>query len=154
MASRELAIRGATAADAEIVTRLLMAQLAEHRIDTPSDAVRNAVHGALAGDGRAFVLLAERGGRAIGVAYVSFTWALEHGGRSAWLEELYVVPEERNRGAGMAMLAAVLEKAAAAGAAAVDLEVDTGHARAAHLYERAGFRPLSRARWVRSLEPR
>jgi hypothetical protein len=32
---------------------------------------------------------------------------------------------------------------------AVDLEVEADHARAANLYARAGFRPLSRARFVR-----
>jgi GNAT superfamily N-acetyltransferase len=77
--------------------------------------------------------------------------SVPRGGRSAWLEELYVVPDERNRGVGAAMLAAVLEEVAAAGAAAVDLEVEALHARAAHLYQRAGFAPLARARWVRPL---
>jgi GNAT superfamily N-acetyltransferase len=149
--TKELDIRGALAADAEIVTRLLAEQLAEHAIGTPADAIRNAVEGALCDDGRALVLLAERRGQAVGVAYVSFTWALEHGGKSAWLEELYVVPDERNRGIGTAMLGAVIDKAAAAGAAAVDLEVDSGHTRAARLYERTGFAPLPRARWVRRL---
>ncbi len=85
------------------------------------------------------------------MAYVSFTWTLEHGGKSAWLEELYIVPAERNRGVGRAMLATVLQQANAADCAAVDLEVDTTHARAGPLYAREGFTPLSRARWVRAL---
>jgi GNAT superfamily N-acetyltransferase len=151
MVPQGIDIRSATASDGEIVTDLLMAQLHEHSIDTPRAAVRKAVDGVLADNGRGFVLLAEQGSSIVGVAYVSFTWTLEHGGKSAWLEELYVVPDERNRGIGRALLAAALQNASTAGCAAVDLEVDTTHARAGHLYAREGFTPLSRARWVRAL---
>jgi GNAT superfamily N-acetyltransferase len=151
MISQGIDVRSAIASDAEAVTDLLMAQLHEHGIGTPHDAVREAVDGMLADYGRGFVLIAEHGSRIVGVAYVSFTWTLEHGGRSAWLEELYVVPDERNRGVGRAMLAVVLRNASTAGCAAVDLEVDTTHARAWHLYAREGFTPLPRARWVRTL---
>jgi ribosomal protein S18 acetylase RimI-like enzyme len=49
------------------------------------------------------------------------------------------------------MLAAVIDGARAAGCAAIDLEVDRDHARAAHLYARSGFTSLPRARWVRLL---
>ena len=148
----EIDIRSATSVQAESITRLLMAQLDEHRIDTPQDAVRFAVDGMLADNRRGFILVAATGERLLGVAYVSFTWTLEHGGKSAWLEELYVMPEVRNRGVGKAMLDAVLLKAREAHCAAVDLEVEVGHARAEHLYERAGFIPHTRRRWVRNLQ--
>jgi GNAT superfamily N-acetyltransferase len=108
MVLRGIDIRSAIASDGEIVTRLLMSQLSEHSIDTPRDAIRRAVDGVLADLGRGFILIAEQGSSNVGVAYVSFTWTLEHGGKSAWLEELYVVPDERNQGIGRAMLAAVL----------------------------------------------
>jgi ribosomal protein S18 acetylase RimI-like enzyme len=87
----------------------------------------------------------------VGVAYLSFVWALEHGGRAAWLEELYVVPWLRDQGIGTQLLHAVLEHAALQGCVAVDLEVDAGHTRAARLYAREGFLPLGRARWVKKL---
>ena len=130
-----------------------MAQLHEQRIDTPRTAVRKTVDGVLADNGRGFARIAERGSRIVGVAYVSCTWALEHGGRSAWLEELYISPDERNRGIGRVMLAAVTQKASAAGRTAVDLEVDTAHVRAAHLYAREGFTPLPCARWPAMIHP-
>jgi GNAT superfamily N-acetyltransferase len=111
MISQGIDIRSATASDAETVTDLLMAQFHEHGIGTPRDAVRKAADGMLVDHGRGFVLIAEQGSRIVGVAYVSFTWTLEHGGKSAWLEELYVVPDERNRGIGRAVLAAALRNA-------------------------------------------
>ncbi len=77
-----------------------------------------------------------------------FTWTLEHGGRSAWLEELYVQPEYRGRGIGQKLLAAAINRAREEGCRAIDLEVDRGHPRASHLYDREGFVRLARTRWV------
>src|SRR5579872_5729184 len=47
----------------------------------------------------------------VGLAYLAYTWTLEHGGQSAWLDELYVVPGERSRGVGTALLRAALDHA-------------------------------------------
>ncbi|HLK36072.1 MAG TPA: GNAT family N-acetyltransferase, partial [Polyangiaceae bacterium] len=88
----------------------------------------------------------------VGLAYLAYTWTLEHGGQSAWLDELYVVPGERSRGVGTALLRAALDHAARRGCRAVDLEVEAAHARAARLYAREGFRPHHRARWYRRLD--
>jgi GNAT superfamily N-acetyltransferase len=126
---------------------LLLAQLADHAIDTPRAAVERAVDGLLADPRRGF-LLVEPG---VAVAWVSFTWALEHGGLTAWLEELYVVPDRRGSGIGTRLLREAERRARAAGCAAVDLEVDVEHGRAADLYRREGFVPLPRARWVKKL---
>jgi GNAT superfamily N-acetyltransferase len=87
----------------------------------------------------------------VGVAYVSFQWSLEHGGKAAWLEELYVLPDLRGGGLGTALLQAALDQAREEECAAVDLEVDGDHRRAETLYRRHGFEPLERARWVRRL---
>jgi GNAT superfamily N-acetyltransferase len=130
------------------VLALLAAQLAEHAIDLPPARLAEAVDGVLADPRRGVLLLARDAGGAVGVAYLSFTWALEHGGRVGWLEELYVVPAARERGIGGALLDAVLATARAAGCAAIDLEVDAAHARAARLYERRGFGQLTRTRFA------
>jgi ribosomal protein S18 acetylase RimI-like enzyme len=62
-----------------------------------------------------------------------------------------VLPEYRSRGIGGLLIEAVLQAAKAQGCAAVDLEVDHEHHRAEQLYQRFGFDPLSRSRWVREL---
>jgi GNAT superfamily N-acetyltransferase len=146
-------VRPATVADQPTLVALLVAQLREHRIDTPPAAIARAVAALLARPSRARLLVACVGGTPVGVAAVSFVWPLEHGDRSVWLEELYVVPAERGRGIGTALLEAALRVAAEGGAVAVDLEVDADHERAARLYARHGFQPLPRARWVRMLTP-
>jgi GNAT superfamily N-acetyltransferase len=135
------------------VIDLLVAQMAEHDIDIPRAGVEAAVRGMLGDPRRGTILVHRDEGRVTGLAFVSFTWSLEHGGLTSWLEELYVLPALRERGIGTQLLAAAMDAARAAGCAAVDLEVDVEHRRAARLYERHGFRALPRSRWVRKLQP-
>ncbi len=144
-------IRPAVVDDLDDVTALLVAQLREHAVETPAAAIADAVGAVLRHPERGCILVARDRGTVVGVAALSFVWPIEHGGMSAWLEELYVVPEARGRGIGTALLRAALRIATDAGAVAVDLEVAVGHERAADLYAREGFRPLPRARWVRPL---
>ncbi len=146
-----LQVTPATAADRDDLIALLAAQLAEHDIPLEGDRLAGAIDGALADPRRATMLIARDGDRAVGVAYVSTVWALEHGGLSCWLEELYVVPALRERGIGTRLLEAVVGHARALGCAAVDLEVEASHARVAGLYRRHGFRAHTRARWVLAL---
>ena len=148
-----LEIRLAEAADRDAVVRLLLAQFEEHAISTPAEAVGAGIDYILARPAAGRILVAIRDGVIVGVAAVTFTRGLEHGGRSAWLEELYVQPPLRNAGIGTALLRAAFDVALAGGAVAMDLEVDAAHGRAAHLYARAGFRALPRTRWVRRLTP-
>jgi GNAT superfamily N-acetyltransferase len=148
----EPAIRIATASDRDAVVELLVAQLRDHAIPTPAGDVARTVDALLTRPHRACVLVAVAG-RAVGVAALSFAWPIEHGGRGAWLEELYVLPEARGRGTGERLLQAALGVARARGVVAVDLEVERDHARVASLYARHGFRPLDRTHWVARLEP-
>jgi GNAT superfamily N-acetyltransferase len=149
--STSVVIRPATEADQEVIIHLLLAQLHEHGMTIQVSEIAAAVEGVLYRPERGSLFVVAMQGIIIGVAYLSFTWTLEHGGKTAWLEELYVVPEHRNGGIGRALLTAVCDHVAAQGCAAVNLEVDTAHQRAAHLYAREGFRPLDRTRWVRLL---
>ena len=133
------------------ISDLMERQLAEHAIEISRGALLSAIDGVFADERRGFFLLAMQDAEAAGVAYVSLTWSLEHGGKSAWLEELYVLPQWRDQGIGTILLNSALEAARHRGCAALDLEVDSGHTRAAKLYARHGFTPHSRARWVRIL---
>jgi len=130
---------------------LLAAQMREHRVRISKARIENAVRNLVERPERGFVLLAFADGEAIGVAYVTFMYPLEFGGLSSWLEELYVVPARRQHGIGNKLLLAARKRARDHGCAAMDLEIEAEHARAAHLYDRDGFRKLSRERWVRRL---
>lgn len=141
----------ANKAEIEIILDLLSRQFEEHEIEVTEGRLRYAVDAMLADSNLGFFLLAQSGENVVGLACVSFCWTLEHGGKSAWLDELYVLPEFRGQGIGQALLNSVLKKAQILGAAAVDLEVDIEHRRAEGLYQRYGFQTLPRSRWVKSL---
>lgn len=141
----------ATAEDQAHVLRLLAGQFQELEIPIPHERLARAVLGVFADAQRGALLLARLDGQPAGVAYLSYQWTLEHGGKSAWLEELFVEPALRARGLGRVLLHAACEHARSAGCAAVDLEVEESHARAADLYLREGFSALARRRFVRAL---
>jgi ribosomal protein S18 acetylase RimI-like enzyme len=145
-------IRRATADDLDEVVDLLAAQLAEHDIPIDHADLAFAAEAILRVPERGFVLLAVGSDeRVAGVACVSYSWTVERGGKVAWLDELYVVPARREHGIGNALLGEVIGAAGADGCRTVELEVETSHARAEHLYRRHGFSDLPRRRWTRTL---
>jgi GNAT superfamily N-acetyltransferase len=146
------AIRKASPSDRASLTGLMVGQLREHGLPVDQTQLRHAIGHVLdhPEDGL-FLLASGVEGRPAGAAYLAFIWSLEHAGRVAWLEELYVLPQDRGGGTGAALVRAACAEAGARGCEAVDLEVDAGHERVARLYRREGFRPLSRSRWVRVL---
>jgi len=141
----------ATRADRREVRRLLAAQFEELEIPVPAARLAAAVDGVFEDAARGAFLLARLEGRPVGVAYLSYQWTLEHGGKVAWLEELFVEAGTRSRGLGGRLLAAACDHARAEGCRAVDLEVETAHPRAGRLYARAGFTSLDRRRFSRVL---
>jgi GNAT superfamily N-acetyltransferase len=147
----ETVIRRAEPADQADLCRLLASQLDEHHIRLDAARLANAVGGVLDVPARGFFLVARDGRLAVGAAYVSFIWALEHGGHAGWLEELYVVPARRESGLGTRLLEAAMDEARNAGCAALDLEIDADHERVRSLYQRHGFTTLPRSRVVRRL---
>ena len=146
-----LNIACATPADIANVASLLAVQLDEHGMGMSREAVAQALHGIVTRPDRGRVLVARKDGVAVGFVVMPFTWTVEHGGLSAWLDELYVIPELRGHGVGTTLLLAAIEIARADGCIAMDLEVDADHTRVESLYVRHGFRPLPRQRFARRL---
>lgn len=153
-AKSNVVIRPATTTDLSTICRLVAVQLSEHHISLPTERLVAAARGVLVDPGRGFFLVAWQEKVCVGVAYVSFVWTLEHGGHSAWLEELYVLPECRGEGVGTALLEAVILACEHHCCAAVDLEIDEDHDRVRSLYVRHGFVSLPRGRVVRLLANR
>ena len=94
---------------------------------------------ALAADepfGRAWLVRLDE--RPVGYAVLTWAFSVEAGGREACLDELYLVPEVRNRGLGRRVLALLEAEARAQGVRRVFLEVER-HNRVIGLYRRAGY---------------
>ena len=139
--------REARAADQPCVVELLVAQLADHSLCPPRAVLETGVARLVSDPLLGRVLVADVDGEIAGVAVMSWVFSLEHGGRSVWLDELYVLPEHRGHGVGTALLRAACARASADGAVAMDLEVEAGHERAFDLYARLGFTRHERQRW-------
>ncbi len=139
--------RDAIAADKDHVVDLLAAHLGEHSLSPPRATLEVAVARLVGEPQLGRILVADVDEEIVGVAVTSWVFSLEHGGRSAWLDEHYVLPKHRNGGIGAALLKAACAAAAARGARAMDLEVEAGHERVFSLYERQGFTRHERQRW-------
>lgn len=150
-AQSNIIIEPATSMDRDHIIRLLAAQLAEHDIELHSHQLAHAVDGFFDEPRRGRILVARQDTQVVGVAVLSYTWTLEHGGKSCWLDELYVQPDFRVHGIGTKLIRAAIEITTADGCIAMDLEVESGHERAANLYLREGFRPRTRSRFLRPL---
>lgn len=145
----EFAIAFAEARDLDAIVALLDAQLREHDIATAPTALREVAKTVIEDARRGFILVARDRETAIGLAYAAAHLSAEHGGVIGWLEELYVVPGWRSRGAGSALLGRVLACAMQLGWRGLELEVVRGHERAVPLYLRHGFSAVDRARFSR-----
>jgi len=78
-------------------------------------------------------------GTPVGYAVLALGFSLEFGGRSAFLDELFVEPAWRGRGVGTAALALLQDVARELGARSLALEVGLDNAGAERLYRREGF---------------
>lgn len=99
--------------------------------------------------GRLFVMVSSNA--IVGYLAVTFGFSLEFGGRDAFVDELYVVPEARGRGLGVQALAVAEEACREAGITALHLEVEHENSRAKALYARSGFVEHSRHLMTRRL---
>ena len=88
--------------------------------------------------------LIEHNSTAVGYIAVTFTFSLEYFGHTAFIEDLYVLPEYRNRGLGRRALEVAASECRNRGVLALHLEVGEDNAVANSLYERFGFSSTDR----------
>ena len=89
--------------------------------------------------------------RAVGYLALCLGFSLEAGGRDAFVDELYIVPELRGRGFGRQALELAAQRARALGARVLRLEVMDANPDAARLYLRSSFEDPRRRLLVRDL---
>ena len=88
--------------------------------------------------GRVWLVL--DGDTPIGYAVLCFGYSLEWLGRDAFVDELYLREDYRDRGFGRKMMAFLEDAAREFGVTTLHLAVEDGNSRALHLYESVGFR--------------
>lgn len=130
-------VRRARSADLVAVGQLLHDFNTEYNDPTPGPAALAQRVGELLAAGDSAVLLAGPGPD--GIAVLRFRPAIWTSGLECYLAELYVVPDQRRRGFGLALMEAAMALARDHGADAMDLGTGEDDHAARALYERLGF---------------
>ncbi len=137
MSEADLGVRSAGAADAEVIGRLLHDFNTEYDEITPGpEAVANRVRELLAGEDFAVLL---GGSEPRGLVVLRFRPSIWTPGLECYVAELYVEPEHRRQGLGLALMNAALAAARAQGADYVEVATSEDDTGARALYERLGF---------------
>ena len=90
------------------------------------------------GDIEVLAARTEPGGRLVGVALLAFRISVSAGASFSSIEDLYVSPDARGRGAGRALLEAVEERCRSRGVSYVEVQTDD---EAAPVYRALGYEP-------------
>ena len=136
-------IRPATADDAELVFHFVC-ELARYERE-PEAVVCTAadLRAQLASPSPPFAcLLAEHEGEALGFALYFFNYSTWRGRPGLYLEDLFVLPEARGRGAGKRLLVELAQIAVARGCARMEWSVLDWNRPAIDFYEALGARRL------------
>lgn len=137
MTSATRSVRTATVADASVVANLLDRFNREYNTPTPGPAVLAARLEHLLSSANFVALLA--GDPAVGLALLTLRPNVWCAGPVSLLDELYVVPVERGRGSGTALLKAAERECRQHGSDLLEINVDGEDAGARRFYERHGY---------------
>lgn len=137
MIEREWEPRLATVADADDIGRLLYDFNTEFDTPTPpADVLAGRLRVLLAGSDTFAILT---GTPAVAVALVTLRPNVWYTGLVALLDELYVVPELRDKGIGSAVINHLLSTSKDRGVDLIEINVDEGDIDAQRFYGRHGF---------------
>ena len=97
--------------------------------------------------------IARAGDEPVGYGVLCCGFSLEYGGRDAFVDELFVRPEWRDRGIGALLLDAMEASCRSRGISALHLEVDHDNPNGKRLYRRRGFVDHERHLMTKRLNP-
>lgn len=149
--TRTVSLVPATAADVPILLPWMQDFYAHERIPFDPATSDATLHELIDNPvfGRIFTLVAD--GAAVGYAAVALGFSLEFGGRSAFLDELYVRPSSRGQGIGTLALRLLQDACRRLGARSLALEVGLENTGAEALYRREDFSTIGRQLMTRRL---
>jgi len=145
-------IRPATAQDRSLLVPMIQAFMAEEGIQVSASAIARNLDAMLDHASAMLWIVLSEDGETIGFMTATQTVGLEFG-KSAELEDLYVIPSQRGKGLARRMVAAALNWAKAQGVRELILFVtpDGRQQGLEAFYEKLGFEPVDRIMFARSL---
>lgn len=136
-------IRAATAADAPLLHELVTALAVYEREPQAVEASVEDLRASLFGDGAtAHALVCEVRGEAVGFAVYFFNYSTWLGRNGLYLEDLFVRPEHRGHGAGLALLRHLARLAVEQGCGRFEWSVLDWNQPAIEFYRAAGARAM------------
>jgi GNAT superfamily N-acetyltransferase len=138
-----LALRPATRADVPTILGLIRGIAEYERLSHEVKATESLLREHGFGPRRVFeAILAERGGRAVGFALYFFTFSTFTGRPTLYLEDLFVVPEERRGGIGSRLLTRLAQIAAERDCGRMEWSVLDWNTPARDLYFKLGAKAM------------
>lgn len=141
-------VRAAVPTDAtlifDLIVELAVYEKAPHEVITDAAGISDSLFGPSA---RAHALVCEVDGVAAGYAVYFFSYSTWLGKNGIYLEDVYVTPEFRGRGAGKAMLRQLAQIAVAGNCGRLEWSVLDWNTPAIEFYEALGARPQSE--WIK-----
>jgi GNAT superfamily N-acetyltransferase len=137
----DVRIRPLAADDVPVLLDLIDALADYERLPRPDAEARDRL-GADALARRFEVRLADVNGSVVGYAIYFFTYSTFLARPTLYLEDLFVLPEARGQGTGLALFRACVEEAQRQGCGRMEWQVLTWNAPAIAFYERLGARRL------------
>lgn len=140
-----LLLRLATAKDLPTLIPLVKAyHKFEQAGSVDADAIECALEPLLSSADFGCVWLIELEDKPVGYIALCFGYSIEFGGRDAFIDEFFIVPDQRGKGLGKAVLAQAQAEAEKLDIKALHLEVGQSNQRAQRLYAALGFEPRER----------
>ncbi|MBB4757623.1 GNAT family N-acetyltransferase [Xanthomonas arboricola] len=143
MSAPTLQIRAATPNDAQLLHELITALAVYEREPDAVKASPEDLRASLFGDGAtAHALICEQDGQALGFAVYFFNYSTWLGRNGLYLEDLFVRPQARGQGAGLALLRHLARLAVQRGCGRFEWSVLDWNQPAIDFYHAAGARPM------------
>lgn len=147
MAGRALVIRRGTARDVPTILKLIRGLAEYERLAHEMEATPARVRAHGFGRRRYFeTIICRRGGKPVGFALYFFTYSTFLARPTLYLEDLFVLPEDRGSGAGKALLRALARIAVRRGCGRLEWAVLDWNRPAIGFYERLGAK--LRRQWI------
>ena len=136
-------VRPLTQPDIPVFIGLIEALADYEHLDPPdAEARARLAADALASPPRFQVLLAEREQEVVGYALYFETYSTFLARPTLYLEDIFVLPEHRHRGAGTALMRAITREAIDRGCGRIEWQVLTWNQPSVRFYQQLGAKPL------------
>jgi GNAT superfamily N-acetyltransferase len=135
--------RRAVTADIPTLVAMMSEFYSEGGYDLDRAHAEGAFASILSDERLGYVWLIEKEAKVAGYVVLTLKFGMEYGGTMACVDDLFVVPQSRNRGLSTAALIEIREFCTEMGIRAMTVEVGYGNAPAQAVYRRVGFTEAS-----------